>query len=147
MSDFWSDPSYTSIFYVCEQQRLWRDCAHAQSRLSRRCLPFAYAISTIISWAGSFLFCKFYLPAFVFVNLFAEIRRPILEICLFAVYWPRIFRLGRLVGNKFFFCSLSKKKKNTILRLNCFFFKNAKHIYWIWGKLVVQLVNGKPKYF
>ena len=27
MSDFWSDPSSTSILYVCEQRRLWRDCA------------------------------------------------------------------------------------------------------------------------
>ena len=44
MSDIWSDPSSTSIFHVCEQQRLWRDCADA------------YVISTIISWAGSFYF-------------------------------------------------------------------------------------------
>ena len=42
-SDFRSDPSSTYILYVCEQRRLW--------------LPepslFAYAIRTIISWAGS----------------------------------------------------------------------------------------------
>ena len=35
----WSDPSSTSIRYVCEQPRLWRDCADAQSRLSLRCSP------------------------------------------------------------------------------------------------------------
>ena len=35
-SDFLSDPSSTSILYVCEQRRLWRDCANAQSRLSLR---------------------------------------------------------------------------------------------------------------
>ena len=42
MSDFWSDPSSTSILYVCEQRRLWRDCADAQSRLSLRCSPMRY---------------------------------------------------------------------------------------------------------
>ena len=36
---FWSDPSSTSIFHVCEQRRLWRDCANAQARLSLRCSP------------------------------------------------------------------------------------------------------------
>ena len=36
MSDFWSDPSSTSIVHVCEQRRLWRDCADAQARLSLR---------------------------------------------------------------------------------------------------------------
>ena len=36
MSDFWSDPSSTSILYmyVCEQRRLRRDCADAQAGLS-----------------------------------------------------------------------------------------------------------------
>ena len=38
-SDFWSDSSFTSILYVCEQRRLRRDCADAQSRLSLRCSP------------------------------------------------------------------------------------------------------------
>ena len=38
-SYFWSDPSSTSIRYVCEQRRLWRDCVDAQSRLSLRCSP------------------------------------------------------------------------------------------------------------
>ena len=38
-SDVWSDPSSTSILCVCEQRRLWRDCAYAQSRLSHRCSP------------------------------------------------------------------------------------------------------------
>ena len=46
-SDFWPDPSSTSIRYVCEQQRRWRDCAPEPSL-------FAYAISTIIPWAGSY---------------------------------------------------------------------------------------------
>ena len=53
-SDFWSYPSSTSILYVCEQQRLWRDCADAQSRLSLRCSP-KYAISTKILWARSYI--------------------------------------------------------------------------------------------
>ena len=48
-SDFWSDPSSTSIRYVWEQRRLWRGCA-----VSPEPSLFAYAISTIISWAGSF---------------------------------------------------------------------------------------------
>ena len=37
MSDFWSDSSSTSILHVCEQRRLWRDCADAQARLCLRC--------------------------------------------------------------------------------------------------------------
>ena len=41
-SDFWSGPSSTSIRYVCEQRRLWRDCSDAQSRLSLRCSPMRY---------------------------------------------------------------------------------------------------------
>ena len=39
MSDFWPDPSSTSILYVCEQRRRWLDCADAQARLSLRCSP------------------------------------------------------------------------------------------------------------
>ena len=39
MSDFWSYLSSTSILYVCEQRRLWRDCANAQARLSLRWSP------------------------------------------------------------------------------------------------------------
>ena len=54
MSGFWSDPSSTSILHVCEQRRLWWDCADAQARLS----PLvAYVISTIISWVGSNVYC------------------------------------------------------------------------------------------
>ena len=36
ISDFWSDPSSTSILHVFEQRRLWRDCADAQARLRLR---------------------------------------------------------------------------------------------------------------
>ena len=39
MFDFWSDPSSTSILHVCEQRRLWRDCADAQAHLSLRWSP------------------------------------------------------------------------------------------------------------
>ena len=39
MSDFWSDSSSSSIFYVCEQRWLWRDCADAQAHLSFRWSP------------------------------------------------------------------------------------------------------------
>ena len=39
MSDFWSDPSSTSILHVCEQRRLWRDCTDTQARLSLRWSP------------------------------------------------------------------------------------------------------------
>ena len=46
MSDFWSEPSSTSILHVCEQRRRWRDCMDAPSLV-------ACVISTIISWAGS----------------------------------------------------------------------------------------------
>ena len=35
-SEFWSDPSTTSILHACERRRLWRDCADAQARLSLR---------------------------------------------------------------------------------------------------------------
>ena len=42
MSDFWSDPLSTSILHVCEQ------------RSSPEPSLVAYAVSTIISWAGSF---------------------------------------------------------------------------------------------
>ena len=63
MSDFWMDPSSTSILHVCEQQRLWRDCAGSPEPSL-----VVYVISTIISWAGSnnfqanihnYLFCFF----------------------------------------------------------------------------------------
>ena len=47
-SGFWSDPSSASIIYVCEEPRLWQDCAVSPERSL-----FAYVISTIISWAGS----------------------------------------------------------------------------------------------
>ena len=53
MSDFWSDPSSVSILHVCEQRRLWRDCADVQPSL------VSYVISTIISWAGSFCFLMY----------------------------------------------------------------------------------------
>ena len=36
---FWSNPSSASILQVCEQRRLWRDCADAQARLSLRWSP------------------------------------------------------------------------------------------------------------
>ena len=49
-SDFWSDPSSTSKRYVCEQWRLWRDCM-----VSPEPSLFTYVISTIISWASSFI--------------------------------------------------------------------------------------------
>ena len=58
-SDFWSDPSSTSILYVCEQRRFW-DCA-AGCAVSPEPSLFAYAISTIISWAGSDVFYNSYL--------------------------------------------------------------------------------------
>ena len=43
-SDFWSDPSSTSILYVCERA------------VSPEPSLFAFAISIIISWAGLFSF-------------------------------------------------------------------------------------------
>ena len=39
MSDFWTDTSSTSILSVCEQRRLWRDCANEQARLSLHWSP------------------------------------------------------------------------------------------------------------
>ena len=55
MSDFWLDFSSTSILHVCEQRRLW-----AVARLQWCAgLPepslVACVISSIISWAGSFV--------------------------------------------------------------------------------------------
>ena len=57
-SDFWSDPSSSSILYVCEQRRLWRDeTARMHSLAWMPASPepslFDYVISTIISCAGS----------------------------------------------------------------------------------------------
>ena len=49
-SDFWSDPSSTSILYVYEQRRLWIRAILLEPSL------FVYAISTINSWAGSSIF-------------------------------------------------------------------------------------------
>ena len=49
MSDLWLDPLSTFILHVCEQRRLWRDCADAPSPESSL---VAYVISTIISCAG-----------------------------------------------------------------------------------------------
>ena len=52
MSDFWSDPSSTSVLYVCEQRRLCRDCADAQARP-----PFAGRLCdkyhNLMSWLNS----------------------------------------------------------------------------------------------
>ena len=52
MSDFWSNPSSTSILHVCEQRRLWQT---ARMRSSSEPSLVAHVISTIISWAGSFV--------------------------------------------------------------------------------------------
>ena len=46
MSDFGSDPSSTSILHVCEQRRLWRDCADALVRLR----TFAGQNHNLMSW-------------------------------------------------------------------------------------------------
>ena len=53
--------SSSSLLDVCEQQRLWRDCAYAQSRLSL--LLFGYVISTLVVCAGSYYI---YLSVFLF---------------------------------------------------------------------------------
>ena len=47
MSDVWSDPSSTSLVHVCEQQRLWWDCAGLPEPSLVACV-----ISSIIPWAG-----------------------------------------------------------------------------------------------
>ena len=41
-SNFCSEPSSTTIFYVCKEQRLWQDCASAQVHLSPGCSPMQY---------------------------------------------------------------------------------------------------------
>ena len=53
MSDFWLDPSSTSILHVYEQWRLWGDRTDVQASL--KSLLVAYVISTKISWTGSIL--------------------------------------------------------------------------------------------
>ena len=60
-SDFWSDPSSTPILHVCEQRRLWRDCADAQARLSL-CCRLCDKYNNLMSWLNSvmrldFFFC------------------------------------------------------------------------------------------
>ena len=39
MSDFRSDPSSTSVLHLCEERRLWRDCADVQAPVSLRRSP------------------------------------------------------------------------------------------------------------
>ena len=39
ISGTWTESSSNFIYIVCEQRRLWRDCADAYARLSLRCLP------------------------------------------------------------------------------------------------------------
>ena len=39
VSDFWLNPSSTSILHMCEQRRLWRDCTDVQAGLSLRWSP------------------------------------------------------------------------------------------------------------
>ena len=58
MSDFWSDPSSTSILQVFDQRRLWRDFADAKAEPSL----VAYVISTITSRAGSTMFLFVHIP-------------------------------------------------------------------------------------
>ena len=53
MSDVWSDLSSTSILYVCEQRRLWRDRADVQARLSILWLPMWEVQSLATHWAHS----------------------------------------------------------------------------------------------
>ena len=48
-----SDPLSTSIFYVCEQRRLWRDSADAQACLSLRWPPMWY--QSLMSWSQLFM--------------------------------------------------------------------------------------------
>ena len=36
MSDFWSDPSSTSILHVCEQRWLWQDCTDAHGSFNKQ---------------------------------------------------------------------------------------------------------------
>ena len=50
---FWSNPSSISILHVCEQRRLWPDCADEQAQLS---LSWSSVMSTIILRAGSNIF-------------------------------------------------------------------------------------------
>ena len=50
MSDFWLDPSSTSIVHVCKQRKLWRDCTDVQPSL------VAYVIRTIISCLAQIMF-------------------------------------------------------------------------------------------
>ena len=53
---FYVDHFSSSILHVCEQRRLWRDCADTQAirAVSPEPSLVAYVISTLISWAGSF---------------------------------------------------------------------------------------------
>ena len=52
MSDFWSDPSSTSILHVREERRLWRDCADALARLSHRWSPEPSLVAYVIGERG-----------------------------------------------------------------------------------------------
>ena len=52
MSDFWLNHWSIAILHVCKQWRLWPDCTDEP-------LLVVYVISTIISWAGSLMFCSF----------------------------------------------------------------------------------------
>ena len=70
MSDVCSDPS---ILYVCEQRRLWWDCADTQARLSLRWSP-------IISWAGSF--------ALMHTNIWSRLGRFGIQFSILKLHRP-----------------------------------------------------------
>ena len=69
MSYVWSDASSTSILHVCEQRRLWRDCADAQARLSRRLCDKYH---NLMSW----LKCIVHLSLYLSFNL-TQVQRTV----------------------------------------------------------------------
>ena len=71
MFDFWSDPLSTSILHLCEQQRLWWDCAGSPEP------SWAYVISTIISRAGYNIKVSFCL-----IMTVGSVEQVSLNICL-----------------------------------------------------------------
>ena len=86
MSEFWSDTSCTSTQYVCEQRRLWRVCADAQTRLSLRWSPMChnlilFFVSLIIVLANFWTFLGCFLNARDGYRCFLMIACPCAKKC------------------------------------------------------------------
>ena len=144
MSDFWSDRLSTAILHVCEQRKLWRDCADATG------LPepslVAYVISTIISWAGSNV--TLLTPSsrsciFEIIKILIDSKGPVNRTCIMMESWET-----RSIT--YHFCNFTKILKSS-KDISCYLFCNGStglltlclnfHIQGLSGKFVDNINN------